>query len=69
MYDGSDFLAAIVCTVLAWWLIRHWLIAQMSNVHEASEAGEYLERGSVNITAKNHAYLYTNTERHPKKKK
>ena len=67
--DGSDFLVALALTCVAWWAIRAWLIAQMSNVSEAGKAGDYLSRQTVNITAKSDTYLYTDRTSRPKSKK
>ena len=58
-----------VITVLGWFLCRSILIGQMSNVHTASGADEYLDRNSIELTEQTDTYLYTNVSRRPKNKK
>lgn len=60
---------SIVLTILGWIGCRSILIGQMSNVHSASGADEYLIRDSVDITEQTDTYLYTNVSRRPKSKK
>ena len=60
---------SLVVTVLGWFLIRSILIGQMSNVHTASGADEYLERDSIDLTEETDTYLYTDVKRRPKSKK
>ncbi len=59
----------IVVTVLIWIGCRSVLIGQMSNVHSASSADDYLIRDSVDITEQTDTYLYTDVSRRPKPKK
>ncbi|HCB93786.1 MAG TPA: hypothetical protein DEP57_08290 [Selenomonas sp.] len=59
----------IVVTVLIWIGCRSILIGQMSNVHSASSADDYLIRDSVDITEQTDTYLYTDVSRRPKPKK
>ena len=68
-FDGSYILAAIVCTAISWFLVRMWLIAQMSNVATATEAGDYLVKSSVTITGKSDTYVCTKVDRTPRSKK
>ena len=64
---GDDVFAKVVVTimlaVLAFWLIRQYLINSMSNVAPAREANEYLREDTVDITYKNDTYLYTTVTR------
>lgn len=48
-------------------IFRYALISSMSNVRKASDAREYLDRNSVQITEKNDTYLFTNISRRKKK--
>lgn len=59
---------AIVLAIFIGWFIRASLIASMSNVRHAAEAGNYLKRDSVKITESNDTYLFTNISRRPKSK-
>ena len=68
-FDGSYILAAIACTVIAWWVIRSLLIAQMSNVAEAIEAKNYLVKDSVTLTDHSDTYVCTKVSRTPRSKK
>lgn len=63
------FLMSIVLTVLGWIGCRSFLIGQMSNVHSASGADDYLIRDSVDITEQTDTYLYTDVSRRPKPEK
>ena len=68
--DGdSRVLLALVAAAVSWWLVRSWLIAQMSNVALASAAKEYLVKSSVTVTAKSDTYLYTDVKRTPRRNK
>ena len=60
---------SIVITALGWFGCRSVLIGQMSNVHSASAADDYLSRESIELTERTDTYLYTNVSRRPKNKK
>ena len=62
-------LMSIVLTALGWLGCRSVLIGQMSNVHSASSADNYLERESIELTEETDTYLYTNVSSRPKSKK
>lgn len=53
-------------TVLGWFLCRLILIGQMSNVHQASGADDYLMQETINITEQTDTYLCTKVSRRPK---
>lgn len=73
-YDSSDefdimaLMIAVVVAIICGFMFRSMLIGSMSNVHTANEAGEYLDRNSVNINEKKDRYLFTNTTRSRKNK-
>ncbi len=54
---------SIVITALGWFLCRSVLIGQMSNVHTASGADDYLNRDSIEMTEETDTYLYTDVTR------
>lgn len=62
-------LITIVLTVLGWIGCRSILIGQMSNVHSASGADDYLIEDSIDFIEQTDTYLYTNVSRRPKPKK
>ncbi len=62
------FVCALLCAVCCGYGVRSYLINQMSNVHPAADATEYLKQGSFKLTAEDDTYLYTSTKRYPKGK-
>ena len=73
-YDSSDefdimaLMIAVVVALICGFMFRSMLIGSMSNVRPAVEAGEYLDRNSVDINEKKDRYLFTNTSRRRKGK-
>ena len=73
-YDSSDefdvfaLMIAVVLAIICGVMFRSMLIGSMSNVRPAVEAGEYLDRNSVDINEKRDRYLFTNTSRRRKSK-
>ena len=73
-YDSSDefdvfaLMIAVVVAIICGFMFRSMLIGSMSNVRPAVEAGEYLDRNSVDINEKKDRYLFTNTSRRRKGK-
>ena len=59
------FVAALFCG----YAVRKYFIDQMSNVHPAPDATEYLKKGSFNLTDEDDTYLYTRTIRTKKGKR
>ncbi len=71
-YDSADefnvfaLMVAFVVAIICAYMFRSALIGSMSNVRPAFEAGEYLDRNSVDINEKKDRYLFTNTTRRRK---
>ena len=59
------FIAALFCG----YAVRKYFIDQMSNVHPAPDATEYLKKGSFKLTDEDDTYLYTRTIRTKKGKR
>ncbi len=59
---------SIVITILGWFLCRSILVGQMSNVHSASGADDYLNRNSIEMTEETDTYLYTEVTRRARSK-
>lgn len=59
------FVAALFCG----YAVRKYFIDQMSNVHPAPDATEYLKKGSFKLTDEDDTYLYTRTIRTKKGKR
>ena len=53
------FIGALICAVLCGYGVRKYLIDQMSNVHPAPDATEYLKKGSFKLLDEDDTYLYT----------
>lgn len=69
--EGFNMEAAVAAMAIAAflaWSYRSSLIAAMSNVQPATEAGEYLLRDTFNLMDKKDSYLYTRTRVVPKSK-
>ena len=63
------FFIALLCAIFSGYLVRSYLIDQMSNVHPAEDATEYLKEGSFKLTAEDDTYLYTHKKNRPKGKR
>ena len=57
---------ALIVGLITMFMVRSSMIAAMSNVHQASEAGDYLIRNSVDIIDSRDMFLFTRVTRHPK---
>ena len=66
--DSSVLIVSIITAIIFGILFRTVLVSSMSNVQQATTAGEYLKRDSVQITDKNDTYLFTNVSRRRKSK-
>lgn len=66
--DSSALIVSIITAIILSAIFRTMLISSMSNVQQATTAGEYLNRDSVKITDKNDTYLFTNVSRRRKSK-
>ena len=66
---GTNLVITGVCSLVVWYLVRAALIAAMSNVQTAREAGEYLVKNSVKITGKSDTFVKKIVDRQPKRRK
>ena len=60
---------ALVCAIILGALIYYFLMGQASNVAQASEADEYLDRESFSLDVSKDSFLYTSVTRQTKTKK
>ena len=60
---------ALVCAIILGALIYYFLMGQASNVAQASEADEYLDRESFSLDVSKDSFLYTSVTRQTKAKK
>ena len=65
--DGAGAVAAIISFLIGGG-VKKGMIASMSNVTNAVEAGQYLKRDTFNLIGSNDRYLYTHTTVVPKAK-
>lgn len=64
--DSGALMVAAMLAIGTFFLVRHILIGQMSNVHNEATANAYMVDGSFQLTRQNDTYLYTNVTRMPK---
>lgn len=64
--DSGVLMVAVMLAVGTFFVVRHILISQMSNVHNEATANAYMVDGSFHLTQQSDTYLYTNVTRTPK---
>ena len=57
---------ALILALIAFYFIRSYLIGTMSNIRHASQASDYLEENSVNLTDSRDMFLFTHVSRSKK---
>ena len=60
---------SLVCAIILGVVIYFFLMGQASNVAQASEADEYLDRESFSLDVSKDSFLYTSLTRQTKAKK
>ena len=60
---------SLVCAIILGIVIYFFLMGQASNVAQASEADEYLDRESFSLDVSKDSFLYTSITRERKAKK
>ena len=61
--------AAVVLSIISFFIIRSILIGQMSNVAHEAAADRYLQQDTFHLTREHDRYLYTHTKVTKKAKK
>ena len=57
---------AVILALIAFYFVRSYLIACMSNVHHAASATDYLEKNSVKLTDSSDMFLFSHVSRSEK---
>ena len=62
-FSAIVFAVALAAALGCGYAVRKYFVDQMSNVHPAPDATEYLKKGSFRLTDEDDTYLYTRTTR------